>query len=150
MARLLISMWLLLILSLSSMFFLMSDFLSERKHAELSAPPERPYARLPRNPTDEAAAVGLATVEEPAGPRAEPVEDEEPSSSQMTDDDPDEPLSSVGSANTERSKQLKSVSISAPPAEAVRPPVYNKKMKRRGALERRRVGGRFSKRRLFR
>jgi hypothetical protein len=143
MARLLISMWLLLILSLSSMFFLMSDFLSERKHAELSAPPERPYARLPRNPTDEAAAVGLATVEEPAGPRAEPVEDEEPSSWQMTDDDPDE-------ANTKRSKQLKSVSISAPPAEAARAPVYNKKMKRRGAMERRRVGGRFSKRRLFR
>ena len=86
MARLLTSMWLMLIVSLSSMFFLMGDFLSERKNAELSSQTARPYARVPRNSIDEAT-VGLATTvaKEPAVPRAEPVEDEEPSSPQLSD-----------------------------------------------------------------
>ena len=120
MARLLIGMWLLLIVSLSSMFFLMGDFLSERKHVEVSAPTERPYARVPRNSTDEAS-VGLAVidVEEPAVPRAEP--DEEPSARQLSEDDLESQPNLALSPNTEQTKQLKSVSVSAPRAESRRP-----------------------------
>jgi hypothetical protein len=149
MARLLIGMWLLLIVSLSSMFFLMGDFLSERKHVEVSAPTERPYARVPRNSTDEAS-VGLAVidVEEPAVPRAEP--DDEPSARQLSEDDLESQPNLALSPNTEQTKQLKSVSVSAPRAESAPAPVYSKKVKRRGSLERRRIGGRFGKRRLFR
>lgn len=151
MARLLTSMWLLLIVSLSSMFFLMGDFLSEQKHAELSSSTVRPHARVPRNSADEAI-VGLATIEakEPAVPRAEPFGEEEPSPPQLSDDDLEARSSLELSPSTDRAKPLMSVSASAPPPEAMRPSIYTKKMKRRGFLERRRVGGRFGNRRLFR
>ena len=151
MARLLTSMWLLLIVSLSSMFFLMGDFLSERKNAELSPPPARPYARVPRNSTNEAT-VSPAPLEasEPAAPQAEPVEDEEPSSPQLSTNDREVQPSLALSPNRDRTKQLKSVSVSAPPAESARTPIYNEKIQRGGPLERRRLGGRFGKRRLFR
>ncbi len=150
MTRLLTSMWLLLIVSLSSMFLLMGNFLSERKHAELSSPTEGPYARVPRNSAEEATA-RLATIEtkDSAIPPAKPVDDEEPSAPQLREDDLEVQPSFASSPNTEQTKQLKSASVSAPRAEFGRTPIYNKKIKRRGSLERR-VGGRFGKRRLFR
>ncbi len=151
MARLLTSMWLLLVVSLSSMFFLMGDFLSERKHAEVSSPNARPYARAPRNSGDEAS-VGLATIEpkEPAIPRAELIGDAKPPPPPLSDDELETRPSLALSPKTERSKPLKSVSVSAPQSEAARPPIFSKKIQRRGLLERRRVGGRFGNRRLFR
>ena len=148
MARLLIGMWLLLIMSLSSMFFLMGDFLSARKHAEVSSPIVRPHARVPRNSADQAS-VGLPTIDakDAAVPRTETAANEKPSPPKLMND-PEAPPSLALSPNTERSKPLKSVSVSAPQPEAARPPIYNKKMKRRGVLERRRLGG--GNRRLFR
>ena len=142
MARLLMGMWFLLIMSLSAMFLLMGDFLAERKHAEVSSPIVRPHARVPRNSADQPS-VGLPTIEakDAAVPRTEPAGDEKPASP---------PPSLALSPNTERSKPLRSVNASAPPSDVARPPAYTKKLKRRGGLERRRLGARLGNRRLFR
>ena len=63
MARLLTGVWLVLVLSFSSMFFLMGSFLSERKQTAVSSTTAPPLARLfPRNSgTIEGA--GLAIIE---------------------------------------------------------------------------------------
>jgi hypothetical protein len=151
MARLLIGMWLLLIMSLSAMFLLMGDFLAERKHAEVSSPIVRPHARVPRNSADQPG-LGLPTIEakDAAVLRTEPAGDEKPASRQLRDDNLEAPPSLALSPNTERSKPLRSVNASAPPSDVARPPAYTKKLKRRGGLERRRLGARLGNRRLFR
>ena len=63
MARLLTGMWLLLLMSLALMVLLMGDFLSERKHAELSLPAiTPPLDRGPRGYVADDGA-GVAAVE---------------------------------------------------------------------------------------
>ena len=157
MARLLTGMWLLLVVSLSSMFFLMGSFLSERKQTVASSTTAALLARLPRNSgTAELPIIegrravpegALAGDEERTVARGEPA-DEAPQ--QVTDDDIESRPSIAFSPNTERAKPVKRVNASASPPEAAGPPIYSKKMKRPSLHERRRMGGRFGNRRLFR
>ena len=150
MARLLTGMWLLLLVSLSSMFLLMGNFLSERKHAAVSSPTPTPPppALVPRNSAGEESA-GLPTIED-VRPRGEPVGSEQPAVQQLSDDDVQAPPALALEPKTKQGKPLKSVSASATQSEAARPPIYSKNMKRGRLLERRRVGGRVGHRRLFR
>ena len=160
MARLLTGMWLLLVVSLSSMFFLMGSFLSERKQTVASSTTAPPLARLPRN-SGTADSAGLAIIEDRrAVPEGELAGDEErtvargepadEAPQQVTDDDFESRPYIALSPTTERAKPVKRVNASASPPEAARPPIYSKKMKRPSLHERRRMGGRFGNRRLFR
>ena len=147
MARLLLGMWLLLIVSLSSMFFLMGDFLSDRKHAEVATPARTPHAPVPPNVTGQDS-VGLATIEElPAAARAEHPVEEEPAPPQLSDEDLEASPAALLAPNKEGAQKRREAST---PTLSERPGSYRKRMKERGALERRRLGGRFGKRRLFR
>ena len=157
MARLLTGMWLLLVVSLSSMFFLMGSFLSERKQTVASSTTAPPLARLPRNSgTAELPIIeGRRAVPEGelAGDKERTVAGGEPADEapqQVTDDDLESRPSLSLSPNTERAEPIKRVNASAPPPKAARPPIYSKKMKRPSMLERRRMGARFGNRRLFR
>ena len=158
MARLLTGMWLVLVLSFSSMFFLMGSFLSERKQTAVSSTTAPPLARLPRN-SGTVEGAGLAIIEARravpqggfAGDEERTIAGSEPADEapqQVTDDDLKSRPSVALSPNTERAKPLKRVNASASPK--ARPPIYSKNMKRPSSHERRRMGGRFGNRRLFR
>ena len=87
MTRILTGMWLLLLVSLSLMVLLMGDFLSGRKHAELSSPAATPpLARGPRGYVADAG-VGAVEFDRTAVPGTKRLQ-QDAASHQLSDDEP--------------------------------------------------------------